>query len=158
MWLLVAYDCYPIVRLTIDAVLCFGQAFLSWWHLCHLCSGHNIIIISIERKNIFSVEPVRGCWPASKPLPLVSSSPSLVSPVCELQETSHVSACLCDTSLCNAPRVLARQPKQIVFPSENSQRNRNGRQSSAGLKCFSCGSLFNRSSPQCDEVTLEYSE
>ena len=104
-------------------------------------------------------EPVRGCWPANLPLPLVSPTPSLVSPVCEFQETEHVSACLCDSPRCNAPtspHQLQRQPKQIIFPTEAAPM-RQGRQgsSSGRLKCYSCGSLFDRSKPQCDEVMLE---
>ena len=99
--------------------------------------------------------PVRGCHPAQQPLPLLGPDLPLISPVCELQETSLVSACLCDTKECNAPErsraQLARRPKQIVFPAETQQAGRLGRQTE-GLKCFSCGSLFNRSSPACSKV------
>ena len=98
---------------------------------------------------------MRGCWPAHLPLPLLGPAPALVSPVCELTETEHVAACLCDTRGCNGPRgaqQLARprprQPKQLRFPETRRQQ-----QPGAGLKCFSCGSLFNSSSPQCDQVT-----
>ena len=100
--------------------------------------------------------PVRGCHPAQQPLPLLGPDLPLISPVCELQETSLVSACLCDTKECNAPErsraQLARRPKQIVFPAETQPGpGRLGRQTE-GLKCFSCGSLFNRSSPACSKV------
>ena len=91
---------------------------------------------------------VRGCYPADQPLPLLGPAAPLVSPVCELQETDLVSACLCHTPECNAPvRARARRPKQIVFPSEAPRLSRE-----TGLKCFSCGSLFNKSSPACDKV------
>ena len=96
-------------------------------------------------------EPLRGCWPAHEPLPL-TQGPGLVSPVCELQEAEHVSTCLCHVTGCNAPDDFrSREPKQIVFPSDSSS-SRTGRQS-PGLRCFSCGSLFDRSAPQCDKVT-----
>ena len=96
-------------------------------------------------------EPLRGCWPAHEPLPL-TQQPGLVSPVCELQEAEHVSTCLCHVTGCNAPDDFrSREPKQIVFPSDSSS-SRSGRQR-AGLRCFSCGSLFDRSAPQCDKVT-----
>ena len=93
---------------------------------------------------------MRGCWPAHLPLPLLGPAPALVSPVCELTETEHVAACLCDTRGCNGPaRPRPRQPKQLRFPETRRQQQQPG----AGLKCFSCGSLFNSSSPQCDQVT-----
>ena len=96
-------------------------------------------------------EPLRGCWPAHEPLPL-TQGPGLVSPVCELQEAEHVSTCLCHVTGCNAPDDFrSREPKQIVFPSDSSS-SRTGRQI-PGLRCFSCGSLFDRSAPQCDKVT-----
>ena len=101
---------------------------------------------------VFCVEPLRGCWAAHEPLPLTEPGPSLVSPVCELQEAEHVSTCLCHETGCNAPDDFrSREPKQIVFPSDSSSP-RTGRQS-PGLRCFSCGSLFDRSSPPCDKVT-----
>ena len=93
---------------------------------------------------------MRGCWPAHEPLPLAGPGPGLVSPVCELQEAEHVSTCLCHVSGCNAPDSFrSRDPKQIVFPSDPAART--GRQST-GLRCFSCGSLFDRSAPRCDKV------
>ena len=113
------------------------------------CPWVSLIILPISG-------PVRGCHPAQQPLPLLGPALPLVSPVCELQETSLVSACLCDSAECNAPDRtrprLARRPKKIIFPTETSQSpGRLGRQSE-GLKCFSCGSLFNRSSPACSKV------
>lgn len=75
-----------------------------------------------------------------------------------------MSACICTTTGCNAedyqpphPRVVtSREPKNFIFPFANSSAvavakplARGGRQ--AGLKCFSCGSLFNRDSPQCGQ-------
>ena len=81
-----------------------------------------------------------------------------------MQEDGPVSACICTTTGCNAedyqpphPRVVtSREPKNFIFPFANSSAvavakplARGGRQ--AGLKCFSCGSLFNRDSPQCGQ-------
>ena len=110
-----------------------------------------IIIISLSG-------PVRGCHPAQQPLPLLGPDLPLISPVCELQETSLVSACLCDTAECNAPERsrarLARRPKQIVFPAETQPGPGRLARQTEGLKCFSCGSLFNRSSPACSKVIL----
>ena len=105
---------------------------------------------------------MRGCHPAHLPLPLLGPTIPLISPVCELQETSLVSACLCDSPECNAPDragvQLARRPKQIVFPAETQHGpGRLGRQTE-GIKCFSCGSLFNRSSPACSKVITDQLE
>ena len=53
------------------------------------------------------------------------------------------------------PRDAAsREPKNFIFPFANSStvaktESREGRQ--RRLKCYSCGSLFNRDSPQCAE-------
>ena len=48
----------------------------------------------------------------------------------------------------------SREPKNFIFPFANSSTagmsgSRDGRQ--RRLKCFSCGSLFNRDSPDCAE-------
>ena len=113
--------------------------------------------------------PIRGCFPLNSSLPLLSPAPILSSPVCVLQDAGPVSACMCTTTGCNdegipfrksnqqsrKPRdVASREPKNLIFPFANSSTvakpvPREGRQS--GLKCFSCGSLFNRDSPQCGQ-------
>ena len=103
-----------------------------------------------------------GCFPVNGSLPVLGST-HLTSPVCELQYAGSASACMCTTDGCNAhpnqlgrtPRNAAsREPKNFLFPFGSSstvgeQSPRQGRQQ--GLQCYSCGSLFNRESPECPE-------
>jgi hypothetical protein len=113
--------------------------------------------------------PIRGCFPINSSLSFFGSAPLLSSPVCKVQEAGPVSACMCTTTGCNEEGILfgksnqlprkprdaeSREPKNFIFPFANSSTvakplARGGRQ--AGLKCFSCGSLFNRDSPQCGQ-------
>ena len=108
-----------------------------------------------------------GCFPVNSSLPSLGPAPLLSSPVCEMQTSGTVSACMCTTSFCNddgfrlqesklelrIPRdAESREPKNFIFPFANSSTaampgSRGGRQ--RRLKCYSCGSLFNRDSPHC---------
>ena len=113
--------------------------------------------------------PIMGCFPLNGSLPSLGPAPLLSSPVCEMQTSGMVSACMCHASGCNydghrlkskkqVPRIPrdaeSREPKNFIFPFANSSTagmsgSRDGRQ--RRLKCFSCGSLFNRDSPHCAE-------
>jgi len=113
--------------------------------------------------------PIQGCFPLNSSLPFLGPAPLLSSPVCEMQDVGTVSFCICTSSGCNdqgvsleksrqqprQPRDAAsREPKNFIFPFANSStvakiESREGRQ--RRLKCYSCGSLFNRDSPQCAE-------
>ena len=120
--------------------------------------------------------PIRGCFPMTSPLPLLGPVPILSSPMCELKESGPVSACMCTTTGCNGDRnhpmlstqqqreprdAASREPKNFIFPFDRhstpaSPLPRGGRQSR--LKCFSCGSLFNRDTPQCSQFNLSNSQ
>ena len=110
---------------------------------------------------------VQGCFSVNSSLPYFGPAPLVPSPLCIMQDADSVSACMCTTSGCNGgnyrikrptpklriPRdAESREPKNFIFPFANSStvtktESREGRQKR--LKCFSCGSLFNRDSPPC---------
>ena len=103
------------------------------------------------------------------------SAPVLVSPRCQPQDISQssltqVSACLCDSDLCNAgdtqspgqsPGARARDKKakviqEIPRTSPREKKQRSGElvkvkeaDTSPGLQCFSCGSLLNPEKEDC---------
>ena len=112
--------------------------------------------------------PIRGCFPVKAILPNFGTDLMLSSPVCEMQYSGKVSACICttpgcngDTSLGTLPRIASRQQRNFEFPFSNSSlarqpRRRTGRQ--RRLQCWSCGSLFNRDKDRCDKFTKDREE
>ena len=116
----------------------------------------------------FILVPIRGCFPVKATLPNFGTELILSSPVCEMQYSGKVSACMCttpgcngDTSLGTLPRIASRQPKNFVFPFSNSSlarkaRTRTGRK--RRLQCWSCGSLFNRDKARCEKFTKDREE
>ena len=112
----------------------------------------------ITERNLISA-PIRGCFPMNASLPSVGPDLVLSSPVCELQYSGLVSACMCTTPGCNADPSLATLPR-ITSRQQNSNsslasqpRTRTGRQ--RRLQCWSCGSLFNRDRARCERFTKD---
>ena len=113
-----------------------------------------------------SSDPVRGCFPINKKLhgKEITSSPSCET--FQLNSTS-VKYCTCNSDLCNGhlydyqdirvKRDKTQVPDDFMFPFE--ERTDGYTLSSANLnrrvKCYSCGSLFNRESPNCPKFQSE---
>ena len=105
---------------------------------------------------------MRGCHPANSTL---HGHPVTDQPSCQSFQlgSSSVKYCTCNSDLCNAhlydysdirvKRDKTRFTGHFMFPFEERTDGHTLSASSEqrSIKCFSCGSLFNRDAPSCQD-------
>ena len=108
------------------------------------------------------LEPVRSCFPTNRTLhgKVITASPSCEA--FQLNSTS-VKYCTCDSDLCNGhlydyrdirvKRDKTEVPNDFMFPFEERTDGQTLSVDSLkrSVKCYSCGSLFNRDTPNCPQ-------